>query len=488
MKKTFFLATLVIVTGMCILFACKKNQPSPAASEAIASKNPSLRVNAVQCNFITLSGDITSNTTLSASNVYKLSGCVTVKSGVTLNIPAGTIVQGIKATSKAFLIVERGGVLNISGTSGNPVIFTSDQAAGSRAPGDWGGIRIFGKANNNNANALQVDLNCAIYTGGGTANTDNSGTMEYFQIHFAGAAANSNDISLAGIMLNSVGAGTTIDHVQVSNSINDGITTFGGTVKETYVVSYNAGRTDFPISYGYQGNMQFLAAMRLNSTATPALPAYGLEITNQITGSSTSTPLTQPIISNVTVLGPNHCSSSTVATNFKAAVHFTLNGAGKINNGVFDAWNSPTASPAPGLLIDDANSIIQTASNNLDFSNNSFSNSGSPAYSTNGVPWTSGCTTSMAAWITGAGTSTCKESGNQFSVATLGYDSSFCNDFCASGFTSNFVLGSTSLLSPSYTWDTGGAFNHVTYRGAFGSTDFTQGWSNWCAQSTNYCL
>ncbi len=48
--------------------------------------------------------------TLSAANVYKLNGCVTVKSGVTLTIPAGTAFTGIKTTgAQAFLIVERNG-------------------------------------------------------------------------------------------------------------------------------------------------------------------------------------------------------------------------------------------------------------------------------------------------------------------------------------------------------------------------------------------
>lgn len=198
----------------------------------------------------TLSGDITSSMTLSAANVYKLSGCVTVKSGVTLTIPAGTILQGIKSPgAKAFLIAERNGRIVANGTSTNPIIFTSDQAAGARAPGDWDGIRIFGNANN--SNSISVDLGCAVYTGGGTNNADNSGVLKYVQVHFAGIAGSGTDNSLSGVYLNSVGTGTAIDDIQVTNSLNDELTAFGGKVKLDNIFSYNQRRMDYQLSFGY---------------------------------------------------------------------------------------------------------------------------------------------------------------------------------------------------------------------------------------------
>ncbi|SDE86613.1 hypothetical protein SAMN05216464_110110 [Mucilaginibacter pineti] len=491
MKKTIILATLVIATCVCILFACKKNQPSPASNEAMASKNPSLRINAVTCNFVDLTGTLTTQT-LSASNVYRLNGIVIVPSGQTLTIPAGTVIQGVQSsTNPAWLVIEKGGKLIATGTAGSPIVFTSNQPAGSRNPGDWGGIAFAGNAPTN-VTSLSIPLKTPATSynlvGGGSTPADNSGKLQYVQILFAGKANSTDPLAQSGLILNSVGTGTAIDHIQVSNSLNDGIATYGGTVKQTFMVSYNAGRTDFPISFGYEGIMQTLAAMRLNNSAVPPSNAYGFEISNNARTTSTATPLTQPIISNATVLGPNHCSGTTVSSNYIAAVHFRLNGAAKFYNSVFDAWN--TSATQAGLLMDDAGSIAQTASNNLEFSYNSFSNSGATPYSIGSLSWTGsgGCSTSLPVWITGAGTSTCKEAGNQFSVTTLGYDGSFCNDFCSSGFTSNFVLGTTTLSAPNFTWDTGSAFNHVTYRGAFGSTDFTQSWTNWCAQNTAYCL
>jgi len=482
MKKIFISSFVAIICVICILVACKKNKDISNESGDKAK----LSTQSVQaCNFVTLSGTL-STQTLVNTNVYKLSGIVVIPSGVTVTINAGTVIQGIKSATTAWLVIEKGGKLVATGTSSNPIIFTSDQAAGSRAPGDWGGIAFAGNAPSNVSPTLDIPLSSG-YTlsGGASTSADNSGSLRFVQIHYGGKGYTSNE-SKAALLLNAVGSGTTIDHVQVSNSLYDGIATYGGTVKLTNMISYNAGRTDIPISYGYTGKMQFLAAMRLNNSASPAAPAYGLEISNQLASSSAATPLTLPVISNITVQGPNYCSGTAVSSNFKYAVHYFNNGAGKIYNSVFSSWNN-SVTPS-GLLIDDAGSIAKTASNDLEFSYNSFDNSGGTPYSNGAVSWSSsGCSTSMALWIT-PGLPGCREAGNQFSVTTLGYDASFCNDYCATGFSRNFVLGTTTMSSPNFTWDTGSAFSHVTYRGAFGATDFTQSWTEWCAQNKDYCL
>lgn len=93
----------------------------------------------------------------------------------------------------------------------------------------------------------------------------------------------------------------------------------------------------------------------------------------------------------------------------------------------------------------------------------------------------------MTDWITDSGLSPCIEDGNQFSVATLGYNATFCSDFC-SAFSSNFTLGATTPASPDYSWDSGSLFSHVSYRGSFGPSDQTTGWTDWCPQNTGYCL
>ena len=60
-----------------------------------------------------------------------------------MTIQPGTIVRGVKLT-KGTLIVTRGGKLIADGTVNEPIIFTSDEVAGTRTFGDWGGIIILG--------------------------------------------------------------------------------------------------------------------------------------------------------------------------------------------------------------------------------------------------------------------------------------------------------------------------------------------------------
>ena len=79
---------------------------------------------------------------------YILKGWVYIADGAELTIEPGTVIKGDKQT-KASLIVERGGKLIAQGTATEPIVFTSEEAAGSRKPGDWGGIIICGKALNN---------------------------------------------------------------------------------------------------------------------------------------------------------------------------------------------------------------------------------------------------------------------------------------------------------------------------------------------------
>ncbi|MDO7743783.1 MAG: hypothetical protein MUP99_08420, partial [Pedobacter sp.] len=96
----------------------------------------------------TLSGTISANRTLDASKVYLLSNFTYIASGVTLTIPAGTVIRGDQG-SKGTLVVTRGAKLIAEGTATNPIVFTSNKAVGDRAAGDWGGIIILGKATNN---------------------------------------------------------------------------------------------------------------------------------------------------------------------------------------------------------------------------------------------------------------------------------------------------------------------------------------------------
>ena len=71
-----------------------------------------------------LDGTISLNPSLN----YKLTGALVVKEGATLNIPAGTTITASAETTatSAFIGVERGATINISGTAANPVVMTAE--------------------------------------------------------------------------------------------------------------------------------------------------------------------------------------------------------------------------------------------------------------------------------------------------------------------------------------------------------------------------
>ncbi len=92
----------------------------------------------------TLTGDITADRTLFADTLYVLSGYVKVASGATLTIEAGTTIVGDEAVAGSSLWILRGAQIDAEGTADAPIVFTSAKAAGSRAPGDWGGLFIIG--------------------------------------------------------------------------------------------------------------------------------------------------------------------------------------------------------------------------------------------------------------------------------------------------------------------------------------------------------
>ena len=101
-----------------------------------------------------LEGQITTKKVLDANKVYLLRGYVRVMGGGgNLEIPAGTVIKGEKAT-KGALIVERGGYIKANGTPTNPIVFTSDQEASIRRSGDWAGVIICGNSRVNTVDGV----------------------------------------------------------------------------------------------------------------------------------------------------------------------------------------------------------------------------------------------------------------------------------------------------------------------------------------------
>lgn len=291
---------------------------------------------------------ITSDMALDASKDYSITGQVFVKNNATLTIPAGVTVYVTKnddPANKGSLIVTQGSKLNVNGTADKPVVFTS--AAATKAPGDWGAIVILGNAPTNigsgNADGLTISADTKY---GGTQSNDNSGTIRYLRLEYCGginpdAEEEWGIDKVSGFCLESVGSGTTIDHVMVSHSRDDGFQFVGGTVNATHLIAFNNGDDDFDFDYGYTGKLQFIVSYRSTLTSSHALRANALESYNDEVP-TTRTPLTRPVISNMTIIGPQG----------KETNHPNLNQAVYIRKGTrFVLENSIIAEYPKGALM-----------------------------------------------------------------------------------------------------------------------------------------
>lgn len=304
----------------------------------------------------TISGNITSAISLSPDTIYTLEGEVYIKDGGVLFIPPGTIIRGDKDT-KATLICTQTGILAAQGSSEQPIIFTSSEPEGLRAPGDWGGIVFCGNAPINQPGGTAVvegglSETDAIY--GGDNPFDSRGGLQYVRIEYPGIALTpGNEIN--GLTLAGVGSATLIDHVMVSHSGDDAFEFFGGTVNATYLVAHASLDDDFDTDLGWSGNVQWAVAYR-DADLADVSGSHGFESDNDGTGSD-NTPKTSGVFSNVTVIGPIFDPSSVFNPNFKRTAQIRRNSELKIFNSILAGF--PT-----GLMIDGTSSE-ENADNDL---------------------------------------------------------------------------------------------------------------------------
>ena len=269
-----------------------------------------------------LSGKINADKTLKEGTTYKLRGIVYVVDGATLTIEAGTRIEGEKSTRGA-LIVTRGTKLMANGTKEKPIVFTSDSSTPSA--GDWGGIVMLGRAKTNNSfngaagiGEIEGGVNNADGLGlyGGADDADNSGSLQYVRIEYAGYAF-LPDKELNSLTLGAVGSGTTIDYVQVSYALDDAFEWFGGTVNCSHLIAYKTLDDDFDSDNGYRGNVQFGIVLRDSSRADIS-KVEAFESDNDANGSDLR-PQTAPVFSNITAIGPREKINNTGNSLYNAA-------------------------------------------------------------------------------------------------------------------------------------------------------------------------
>jgi len=294
------------------------------------------------------------------SGVVKLDGWVYVNAGATLTIAEGTIIRGAQNSA---LIIEAGGKIIAVGTQTNPIVFTSNQGVGFRAPSNWAGLVICGKGINNNAGGVGIAEGGIDAPYGGTDNTDNSGELKYVRIEFPGyEVATGKEIN--GLTLYSVGSQTKINYVQVSYSGDDGFEWFGGAVNAKYLISYKTEDDDFDTDNGFSGMVQFGFISRDN-TIVDTDAANAFESDNDAAG-STAAPFTKAIFSNISAFGPAVSATlpATLAPNHLggSAMRLRRNTQIQIYNSAFLGWGMGLRLESDGSQTS-ANSDLLTVQN-----------------------------------------------------------------------------------------------------------------------------
>ncbi|UKN00931.1 hypothetical protein K6119_14445 [Paracrocinitomix mangrovi] len=239
-----------------------------------------------------ITGTLTEDYTLDANSNWLLSGGVFVGDGATLTIDAGTTVYTADDGTVPFLAISQGGKINACGTATDPIVFTP--VSSTPAAGDWGGIILNGYAPINTGATAEGEGGTGTY--GGTDAADNSGTMCYVRVEYAGKLLSVNN-ELNGFSFNGVGSGTTLHHLQAYRGNDDGFEFFGGTVSLTYALSTGNGDDSFDWTHGWSGTGENWIVEQ-----DPTTGDRGIEADNNGDNNSAS-PMSSPTLSKITIMG-----------------------------------------------------------------------------------------------------------------------------------------------------------------------------------------
>ncbi len=473
MKNKFLVLVLSVVF---LATSCKKNT-------VVDEEEPVTPTNTVE-----VSGEITTNTTWSANKIYLLKGFVFVSNNATLTIEPGTIIKGDKA-SQATLVVTRGAKINATGTADKPIVFTSALPAGARSHGDWGGIILLGKAPVNQGTDVKIEGGLKDPKGGedkayiyygGTDAADNSGTLKYVRIEYAGIAF-SVDNEINGLTMGGVGSGTTLDYIEVYRSGDDAFEWFGGTVNAKHLLAIGTWDDDFDTDFGYSGNVQFALAQRVSTVADQS-GSNGFESDNDGNGSNL-TPKTSAVFSNVTILGPIKAAGGALNANYQNGAQIRRNSSISILNSVFSGF-------PVGIYIDDTK-VTTPGATSTNFTAGSIVLANNLIYGTKTTE-VSVSTTALATVIDAT-----LRANNTFAQASFAA-SLFVNPYLytkdfgsgATLGTANFTLASGSAAATGAAFTnpkvSGSFFTQVAYKGAFGTDNWAAVWSEVDPQSLAY--
>lgn len=520
------------ITGstQLLTFAIPANAAIGSTMTAVITVTDNQNLNSTSATFTVtastneLTGTLAANMTLNKGASYLIKGTFVVPSGLTLTVQAGAVIKGDKAT-KGVLVVKQGGTLIANGTATEAIVFTSSQPVGERDRGDWGGIILMGDAFVNqtakpSVEGLTPPASDADFFKFGTVstsdasvgnNTQSSGSLKYVRIEYAGIElipnSETNSLTMAG-----VGDATTIDYVQASYGGDDGFEWFGGTVNAKHLVSLATWDDDFDTDFGWRGNVQWGVAVRApfvadqsGSTSFESDSQGNANAIGTICDNATRTGCTQGVFSNITVLGPRDFNNGTgsasnatraISANYTRAMHIRRRTSISIFNSFIAGYGAATG--VQGLQMDDQGTIDNYTAGTGVLANNVLLFPDATASAEYGSNVAGAATTTVKGFWEPANVIE-KPTGPAPWAPVAGAPAGSINPYTTYGITSaNFYGGQTSsnypsnpafaVASGSLTGQTAatlfassklGAFfdKTLTYKGAFGATDWTDGWS-----------
>jgi len=369
---------------------------------------------------LTVSSNITSNTTWATGQTVLIQGPIYVKNNAVLTIQPGVVIRGDKAASGSALIITKGSQINAAGTVTAPIVFTSDQAPGSRGLGDWGGLILLGNAATNySAGVGYIE---GLPQGPDTEfgnptpnNTESSGTLRYVRLEWGGYVYQPNQ-EINGFTFGGVGSGTTLEYLQCSFVNDDAFEWFGGTVNAKYLVSYRNLDDDFDTDAGFTGKVQFGLVVRDPDIAdNPSVStSEGFECDNNAAGTNTIAPASANMFSNITLIGPYRgVPSSTIATGYRRGARLRRATETKIYNSIFLDFQR-------GVHVDGAICETNAGNGNLKFKHNIVAGSPQRVVEQNGAnTFAANAGTTTAAWFNANGNDSIHSSAASYSTILI---------------------------------------------------------------------
>ncbi|MEO8666108.1 MAG: hypothetical protein ABI462_11500, partial [Ignavibacteria bacterium] len=295
---------------------------------------------------------------------------------------------------------------------------------------------------------------------------DSSGVLRYVRIEFPGVnltGISGNEIN--GLTMGGVGSRTVIDYVQVSYSGDDSYEWFGGTVNCKYLIAYKGLDDDWDTDNGFRGKIQFGLSVR-DTGLVDISTSNGFESDNNANSPTNfNGPRTRPVFSNMTVVGPFFNTGISISTLWGRGAHERRNSLMSLYNSIVMGWRV-------GYRFDGSGVYNAASSDTIQIRNTIFGGNVKLADTVAPASFSAHLFLQNAAYNnTVFSTAASVQLNNPFAIypeVPLPADN-----------VSNWLpsAGSPALSGADFSNPNLGGFENVSYRGAFGTANWTYEWA-----------